>query len=148
MSRTRQSRTERNASGLINRLARIQLAWRFILVALLFFLASIIWLSQTSTLVSLSYEINRLDKKAQTLNREAEQLQAEIAQYETLARIEDEAKTKLGMVQAKNIVYVKVPAAIGQAQAKIELDKLTSSNYWWRELSEMLPKSTPPRKGP
>lgn len=141
MTRSRQSKTAGLAPGIINRLGRIQMAWRFILVSLLVFLASIIWLSQTSTLVSLGYEINRIDKKVQTLDREAEQLQAEIAQYETLSRIEDEAKTKLGMQKAKNIVYVKVPAAVSQAQTNSAPTSSVAGNFWWRELLEMLPKS-------
>src|SRR5438105_6731655 len=89
---------------------RVRLAWRFILVAMLICLASIVWLSQTSTIVSLGYDIEKLDKQEVLLNRQSEQLQSQVAEYENLARVEEEAKSKLGMIPAKNVVYVKVPA--------------------------------------
>jgi cell division protein FtsL len=131
------------------RASRIRLAWRFILVAILISLAAIIWLSQTSTLVSLGYETENLDKQEVLLDRQATQLQAQIAQYEDLNRIEDEAKTKLNMVPAQKKVYVKVPAnQIEESAATSSNSKLAPVNDWWRELLEMLPRpfkgSAPP----
>lgn len=131
------------------RASRIRLAWRFILIAILVSLAAIIWLSQTSTLVSLGYETENLDKQEVLLDRQATQLQAQISQYEDLNRIEDEAKTKLGMVPAQKKVYVKVPAnQLEESPQTSSNSKLAPVNDWWRELLEMLPRpfkgSAPP----
>ncbi len=142
------SRVQAAANRLTVRVGGIRLAWRFILVAVLVALASIIWLSQTSTLVSMGYEIENMQKQKVVLNRQAELLQSQIAQYENPRRIEDEARSKLGMVPAKNSVYVKVPPAQAQAAQETQTnpDLTGPVTVWWRELVEMLPRSF--RAGP
>ncbi len=131
-------------ASLTMRASRIRLAWRLILVAGLICLAAIVWLSQTSYLVGLGYDIEKMEKKKVTLERQSTQLQAQIAQYEDLKRVEDEARTKLGMIPAKKVVYVKVPA--NQAERGPEPINSTSAqgNDWWRDLLEMLPQLQKP----
>jgi len=144
-----QGRLQAARNRLTMKASRIRLAWRFILIAILISLGAIIWLSQTSTLVSLGYETENLDKQEVLLDRQATQLQAQIAQYEDLNRVENEAKTKLGMVPAKNKVYVKIPANQVEDTPETSSNSLLAPvNDWWRELVEMLPRpfkgSAPP----
>lgn len=127
--------------NLWQRARQIRLAWRFILVAMLVGLASIVWLSQTSTIVSYGYNIEKMDKQMTALNQQAEQLQSQVAFYENLARVEEEAKTKLGMIPAKTVIYLKIPSSpIAPATTGSKNSKLAPVNDWWRELTEMLPR--------
>ncbi len=148
-----QDRFKAARATLTMRAGRVRLASRFILMAILACLASIVWLSQTSTIVSLGYQINDVDKQMTQLNRQAEQLKSQIAQFENLKRIEEEARGKLGMVPVKNVVYIKVPV-INADKARVAADYtepdahsaaspnplLVPVNDWWRELAEMLPR--------
>ncbi len=136
-----QDRLRAAKANLTMRASRMRMAWRFMLVAVLVSLASIVWLSQTSTIVSYGYNIERLEKQKIELDRQASQLQVQIAQYENPKRVDEEARSKLGMVPAKNSVYVKVPA--GQTEVAPETNSnslLAPVNDWWRELTEMLPR--------
>lgn len=127
--------------NLLQRARQIRLAWRFILIAMLVCLASIVWLSQTSTIVSYGYNIEKMDKQMTALNQQAEQLQSQVAFYENLARVEEEAKTKLGMIPAKTVIYLKIPSSpLAPATTDKKNSKLAPVNDWWRELTEMLPR--------
>lgn len=128
-------------AGITRRAGQMRMAWRFVLVAILVSLASIVWLSQTSTIVSYGYEIEKLEKQKVTLNRQSEQLQSQVAQYENLKRVEEEARAKLGMIPSKNSVYVKVPTSHDQSTGPVVgKSNLAPVNDWWRELTEMLPR--------
>jgi cell division protein FtsL len=120
--------------------SRIRLAWRFMLIAILVCLGSIIWLSQTSAIVSLGYETENLEKQKVVLDRQATQLQAQVAQYEDLQRVQEEA-TKMGMVTPKSKVYVTVTGSVSQPAPETSSNsQLAPVNDWWRELTEMLPR--------
>ena len=129
-------------------LGRVRLAWRIVLIALLITLAGIIWLSQTSTVVSYGYQIDKIHKQEETLNRQAQILEAQIAAYENPSRVEQEAKDKLGLVypDAKHIIFVKVQPAnqTGSSNtASLSVDnnpQLAQVSDWWRQLTEALPK--------
>lgn len=149
------SASRRVASGMLPRnrrmvqeqLGRLQMPWRFTLVTVLVSLAAIIWLSQTSTLVSLGYRIGDMEREMTVLNRDAEQLRSQIAQYENPVRVEEIARSKLGMVQATKVVYIKVPAGpvYKDKDSSSALDaKLYPINAWWRELRESLPQLNKP----
>ena len=120
---------------------------RFLLVTVLICLGSIVWLSQTSTLVSLGYDIAKMEKEKAQLNTDAQRLQSQIADYESLSRIEDEAKSKLGMVPASKTVYINIPASQPEATPPSSTNpNLAPTTDWWKDLVEMLPqqaKSTP-----
>ena len=125
---------------LTERVQRVRLASRVILVGLLISCAGLLWLSQTSTLVSLGYEMQTIDKNVVLLNRQAEMLQSQVAAFENLKRVEEEAKSKLGMVQATKFIYVKVPQVEAPPEQGLANPKLYPVNAWWRELTEMLPQ--------
>jgi cell division protein FtsL len=117
-----------------------QLATRVILFGLLISCAGLLWLNQTSTIVALGYDTQNIDKKITQLNRQAEILQSQIAAFENPQRVEEEAKSKLGMVPATKFVYEKVQPTASQTEAGTNNPKLYPVNDWWRELTEMLPK--------
>lgn len=122
---------------------QLRLASRFILVTLLVCLGSIVWLSQTSTLVSLGYGIARMEKQKAELNIDAQRMQSQIAQYESLQRVADEAKSKLGMVPASNSVYVNIPAGQSESTPAASTNPyLAPDTAWWQELTGMLPQPT------
>jgi len=129
------------------RLSKIRLAWRVVLVAVLITLAGIIWLSQTSAVVSYGYQIDKIDKQEAKLNREAQVLEAQIAAYESPAKIEQEAKDKLGLVypDAKHVIFVKVqPATVAEPTsadaAGNKNPQLAQVSAWWRKLAVILPQ--------
>ena len=128
-------------------LRRIRLAWRLVLVALLLTLAGIIWLGQTSAVVSLGYQIDNIHKQEVVLDRQAQVIEAQIATYESPAKIEQEAKTRLGMIypDAKHIKYLNISASASnnvQAvsdQAADTNPQLAQVSDWWRQLTGALP---------
>lgn len=114
---------------------------RFLLVTLLVCLGSIVWLSQTSTLVSLGYDIARMEKEKAQLDTDAQRLQSQIADYESLSRIEDEAKSKLGMVPASKTIYIDIPASQPASTPPSATNpNLAPTTDWWKDLIEMLPQ--------
>ncbi len=121
---------------------QVRLFSRFLLVTLLICLGSIVWLSQTSTLVSLGYDITRMEKQKVNLDIAAQRLQSQIAEYESLTRVEDEAKSKLGMVPAKNSVYVNIPASKPESTAASTNPNLAPTTDWWKDLAGLLPQQT------
>ncbi len=125
---------------LMGRVQKVRLASRVILVGLLVSFAGLLWLNQMSTIVSLGYDMQTIDKKVVELNRKAELLQSQVATYENLKRIEDEAKGRLGMIPANKYVYVKIPVIADQNERGRDNPKLYPVNDWWRDLTEMLPR--------
>ncbi len=122
------------------RVRRVHLVSRVVLLGLMVSFAGILWLNQISNMVSLGYEMETMDKKIILLNRQAEELQSQIASFENLHRIEDEAKGRLGMVPATKFIYLKVPASNETPENGRPNTKLYPVSAWWRELTEMLPK--------
>lgn len=144
---TLNERTQAAKKQLRAQLRRVRLAWRIVLVATLLTLAGIVWLSQTSTVVSLGYQIDSIQKQEGVLNQQAQQLESQIATYENPAHVEQVAKAKLGMVypDQQHIVYVKVPASYNQPDntAQIKQDSnpnLVQVDKWWRQLTNSLPQ--------
>lgn len=124
------------------KIGQVRFFSRFLLVTLLFCLGSIVWLSQTSTLVSLSYDISKMEKQKAQLDTDAQRLQSQIAEYESLSRVEEEAKSKLGMVPAKNSIYVNIPASKPENAPVSTNPNLAPTTDWWQDLRGMLPQQT------
>ena len=128
-------------------LSRVRLAWRVMLVAALITLAGIIWLSQTSTVVSYGYKIDKIHKQEEVLNRQAQIMEAQIATYESPAKVEQVAREKLGMVYPDPIkhppVFVKVQPVVGDMASNSNTDtnpQLAQVSNWWRQLTQVLPQ--------
>lgn len=146
-SATLNEKTQAARQQLLVQLGRLRLAWRVVLVATLVSLAGIVWLSQTSTVVSLGYQIDKIQQNETVLNRDAQILQAQVASYESPAKIEQEAKTKLGMVypDKSHIVFVKVQPAAGQNSDAKQVENsnnpdVVQVSQWWRQLTAALPR--------
>jgi cell division protein FtsL len=135
-----QEKVKNARAALSARVGKMRLAWRIILVVALISLAAIIWLSQTSTIVSIGYSMEKLDKEATVLDRQAEELNSQIAALEHPRRIEKEAREKLGMKEATKFVYVNVSATAEDNSPTSSNPKLLAVSDWWRELVKILPK--------
>lgn len=125
---------------LLGRARKMRLAWRLILIALLCCLAAIIWLNQTSTIVSVGYDLDKIEKQEALLNQQAEAMNTEIGHYTSLRQIDQEARDKLGMVEATKFVYLDIPSAPDSATNGTNTNPyLYQISDWWRILSQMLP---------
>ncbi len=125
---------------LLKRAGQIRLAWRLIIFGMIACAMAIIWLSQTSTMVSLGYQMDEIDQQEALLNRQAEAINTEIGQLTNLHRIDQEARDKLGMIEATKFVYVNIPAS---QESAVDGDNANPHLYqvsdWWRIVSQMLP---------
>ncbi|NWJ44478.1 MAG: hypothetical protein HXX08_01230 [Chloroflexi bacterium] len=125
---------------LIRRARNMQLAVRIALFGLMISAAALIWLNQTSTIVQLGYDIERIDEREAVLNQQAEAINADIGKLVNLRRIEQEAREKLHMTEATKFVYMDIPAAPPSAvDGSNKNPRLYQVSDWWRILSQMLP---------
>jgi cell division protein FtsL len=81
-----------------------------------FFLAtvSLLYLTQTSSVATLGYDIQNLENEQKTWQSKNDQLRLQIAQLESLNRIEKDAAAKLGMGAPKQVVWVAPTATPNQ----------------------------------
>lgn len=116
-----------------------RLAWLGVCVVLLAWQC----LAQQAAVVELSYQVARLQAEAAELEEQILRLTVEKARLGSLARIEQVARTQLGMVEPEQIHLVHVPAAGIEnppptllAQAEVE-----PQAWWERALARLLPGS-------
>lgn len=83
---------------------------RFLGIVVLMFLVCMFILYRYSQITHLSYEVDNLQKEVTELNREKEDLKLELDSLKNVARIEKDAKLKLGMnyPTEDQIVYLNV----------------------------------------
>jgi hypothetical protein len=72
-------------------------------------LTALLWVSQSSAVATLGYDLKRLEVERAREVARSEQLLIEIGQLESLPRLE-EAATRLGLVPPERVVFVRVPA--------------------------------------
>lgn len=72
---------------------------------------SLLYLNQTSDVAATGYDIADLQAQQQMLSMQNEQLRLQIAQLESLDRIDREATTRLHMGPPEHVVYVSASAA-------------------------------------
>lgn len=75
-------------------------------------IASLFYLVQTSDLASTGYNIQGLQGEESNWRMKNEQLALEVARAKSLAVVETEATKRLGMVRAKESVYLQPPAPV------------------------------------
>ncbi len=80
------------------------------LAGVLLGIASLFYLVQTSDLASTGYNIQELQGEEGNWRMKNEQLALEVARAKSLAVVEAEATKRLGMVRAKEPVYLQPPA--------------------------------------
>lgn len=106
------------------------------LVAVLIGIASLFHLVQTSEVTFTGYNIQELQVEESNWKLRNEQLALEVARAKSLAVIETEAARRLGMVPAKEAVYLQPPKEVlasrtspvsrGEARSVPELEKPAS----------------------
>lgn len=71
---------------------------------------------QFSQLTSTGYEIDALKRERAAKQAQNHELEAEVAQLSSLARVDWEARTRLGMQPAKRTLYIEVNATAPEQQ--------------------------------
>ena len=74
-------------------------------------LLSLLYLTQTSDVATMGYEIQTLRAEKERWERHNDQLRVEAHRLRSLARIEEEAKVRLEMGPPENLVFVPVELA-------------------------------------
>lgn len=85
--------------------------WRLLAIPLLILatVVSLLYLSQTSDVATTGYDIADLEAQKRELQMRNEQLRLQIAQLQSLDRVEHEAATRLQMGPPRHVVYVTAP---------------------------------------
>lgn len=102
-------------------------------------LASLILIAQMGVQATASYEVQQLEQKKTAWEARNHQLEAEIAALRALDLIEAQAKARLGMVPAKEHLFVRLSPAEPDIAGQRESAPLpTPSLPWWQELLRSL----------
>jgi len=110
--------------------------------------AALLQVNQFSTLTSTGYQIDALNEERAAKQAQNRELEAEVARLSSLARVDWEARVRLGMVPASRTLYINVnqpvpgqetlptrfwpvapPAAAAEAPGE----------PWWKRLFKLLP---------
>jgi len=107
-----------------------------ILVALALAGLSVLYLIQTSEVVSLGYQLTRLQNQHDAVELENSRLRYQIATYQALDRIERMARDELGMAPVRHVEYLDVarPAPLPQPPSP----SLPAPSFWQRVLDVLM----------
>jgi len=100
---------------------------------------------QTSDATSTGYTINRLEQERLDWSAQVHRLEAEVATLTSLERVEREARDRLGMVPAENVLYLEVDVPPPQQQllprrfSASEPGAGEPGTSWWQALLKLLP---------
>jgi cell division protein FtsB len=72
--------------------------------------------NQLSSATSTSYEINELNRQRAARQAENRELEAEVAALSSLARVDIEARLRLGLVPAERTLYLEVNQPVPERQ--------------------------------
>jgi cell division protein FtsB len=121
---------------------------RVLLVAAcgLLILAAGFQVNRYSRVTTTGYELNDLNRVRAQMQAENHEIEAEVAQLSSLARVDWEARTRLQMVPATKTLYIEVnhPVPVDQAIPTRFLpaespDLFTEQEPLWRRLLRLLP---------
>ena len=93
--------------GLNRRRRMVRLYMTAILLLSLMF---ILYIWQSTKMVEIRLRLQELDRKIETLDTNNAVLRADISRLQSLNRIEKVAKTELGMVVPKRLIYIPMPS--------------------------------------
>ncbi len=111
-------------------------------------LLGLLQVSQAGDATSTGYAIRRLERERQEWAAQVRQLEAEVAALTALERVEREARSRLGLVPAKERIYLEAPVPPPEQQLvprrfllpqDKELVEEGSGSPWWRNLLKLLP---------
>jgi len=100
---------------------------------------------ETSDATSTGYTIRRLDQERLDLAAQVHGLEAEVASLTSLERVEREARGRLGMVPAENVLYLEVDTPPPRQQpvprrlSGSDDSAAESGTSWWQALLKALP---------
>jgi cell division protein FtsL len=100
---------------------------------------------QTSDATSTSYTIRHLEQERQDWSAQVHSLEAEVATLTSLERVEREARGRLGMVPAENVLYLDVDVPPPQQQLLPRRFSTSQPSVnepgtsWWQALLKLLP---------
>lgn len=114
-----------------------RLAWLGVCVLLLAWQC----LAQQAAIVELSFQLTRLQAEQEALNQQVLRLTLEKARLASLARVEQVARTQLGMVEPGQVRVVHVtPVGPGSSPALALAQTAPQEGRWWeRALARILP---------
>jgi len=102
--------------------------------------------SQLSTATVTSYEINELNRMRASIQAENHELEKQVAEYSSLARVDIEARVKLNLQPAQRKLYIDVNQPLPQQQTLPTRFQPPAHTYeapaaepWWRHLLRVLP---------
>lgn len=118
---------------------RARLAWLGLCVVLL------AWhcIAQQAALLERSLQVARLEAELAELEEEILRLTVEKARLSSLARVEQVARTKLGMVEPGQVHVVQVPpvGSEGMVLAALVQAETMPQSWWERALARLMPGS-------
>lgn len=109
-------------------------------------LGALLQVNQFSAVTGTGYEIEQLKRERATSQAENHELEAEVARLSSLARVDIEARVRLGMTPAKQTIHMQVTGAVPDHQtlptrflppesAAVEPD----DPPLWKRLADLLP---------
>ena len=116
--------------------------WLLFLSVVFVAAAALLYLTQASRVVAVSYDISQLKRQREHLQEQRRQLSIQLAQAQTLARVEERARRQLALVHAQEEVFVPagsiqdidVEAAIRAGERVVPTDPET----WRQRLGALL----------
>ncbi len=100
---------------------------------------------QSSGFANAGQQIQRLQAEQADSTAQIHQLEADVAALSSLDRVERQARDRLGMVPARNIVYLDVPVAapdqplLPRPILKPGAPFVPATTPWWQRLLRALP---------
>lgn len=108
-------------------------------------LAGLLQVVQTSNVTSTGFTIQRLEQERLDWQARVHQLEAEVASLASLARVEQEARGRLGMVPAETRLYLEINAPVPSQPllptrfAPTPEPAESAERSWWQDLLDLLP---------
>jgi cell division protein FtsB len=141
---TVRERARARVPALPSRWAELPLA--LVLGALAVGVAGLLSVRQFAGAASVSEQISRLERQKVELQARNNELEAQLSYLASLPRIEQEARSRLGMVRPQEFIYVPVEAG-GPPEPKLpdrywpqeEPAPPPASQPWWHRLLSWLP---------
>lgn len=99
---------------------------------------SLVYLNQTSDLAATSYDVAALQDEKTVWEMRNEQLRLQIAELQSLDRVDQSASTRLGMGPPSHVVYVNAPPQPVMVPTPTEAPAPTSAPISTSSIRELL----------
>jgi cell division protein FtsL len=95
----------------------------------------LLYLEQTSRVVELGYELTRLQREREQVALEVAALRYQLAQRESLARVDDLARREYGMVPLRYVEALSVERPVPTA---VPTPTAPAQRPWWQRVQDAL----------